>query len=178
MQRREQQLSSPDGLAYMTMRIAKPVGPIERCQELVESGQIGFVEMQYPPKWLSRASNVLQIDKGDHSVSGVEGKLEDTNDIVILHAPLRSRASLDAKAEVGRRVEEVGFKPGDSWHVRRFLRLQSEHMLDKEWAANSYLGDAIDVNGTLHHLVYDPVLQDILAHGYERPVYGACLSRV
>lgn len=173
VQRREQLVSSPDALASMTMRVAQPVGPLGRCQNLVESRQIGFVEMAYPPKWISRASATLQIGSGNHTVAGVEGPCQGTDKIVILHAPLRSRAILEAKAEQGQRVisPDSGFKPDEGWHVRRFLRLQEEGALEQEWKANSYLGDSIDVYGMPHPLVFDPTLRDILAPWMQIPLW-------
>ena len=35
--------------------------------------------------------------------------------------------------------------------------------LDKEWAANSYVGGCLDVYGTRHTVVWDPTLRDLLA---------------
>jgi hypothetical protein len=165
VQRREQRVCTPDALSHMTMRVAKPVGPLECCRELVESRQIGWVERMLPPKWISRASANLQIGSGNHRVSGVDGSLEPTDDIVILHAPIRSRATLDAKATQGRRVADPdsGFKPGEALHVRRFLQLQKEGTLEQEWMANSYASDCLDVYGAQHRLEFDPTLREILA---------------
>lgn len=171
IQRGDRKRASPEALQYMTRRVASPIGPSERCQELVESREIAFVEMMYPPKWISRASETIEIAAGNHEVSGVEGSYEDTDEIICLHAPLRSRSALEAKAEVGRRQEEAGWPGGMGWQGARFRRLQKEGGLDAEWAANSYAGDSIDVYGTQHRVIFDPTLRDVLAPLIRRPLW-------
>lgn len=171
VQRRDQERASPEALLYMTRRVAQPIGPAERCQELVESRQIAFVEMMYPPKWISRASETIEIAAGNHAVSGVEGQCADTDEIICLHAPIRSRSSLGTKADIGRRLEEAGWPEGMGWHARRWRRLQKEGGLDEEWAANSYAGDWIDVYGSRHQVVFDPTLRDVVAPWIRRPLW-------
>jgi hypothetical protein len=144
---------------------------VERCEELVESHQIAFVEMIYPPKWISRPSATIELAAGNHAVSGIDGPYQETDEIICLHAPLRSRSALEAKREHGRRVEEVGFQQGQSWHVRRWRRLQEEGGLDEEWAANSYVGDWIDVYGTQHRVIFDSMLRDVVAPWVRQPLW-------
>jgi len=163
IQRRDRLESSGDGLRHMIMRTACQRGPLDMTSELVETQKIGYVEAMYPPKWISRASPTIEIAAGNHSVTGVPGSCDDTNEIVCLHAPLRSRTGLDAKADHGGRVEEAGYRPGDAWHVRRFRRLQQEGRLDTEWAANSYAGASIDVYGERHKVIFDPTLRYLVA---------------
>jgi len=162
IQRRSQRESSGDALLHMTWRVAAPVGPVERVPEMVQSKQIALVEAAGPAKWISRPTPEIEIWAGNHHLSGIVGGLEDTEEIVCLHAPLRSRAALDAKAVHGRRVEEAGFKGGDAFHVRRFRRLQDEGQLDLEWAANSCQDGSLDVYGTPHPMVFDPTLRNLL----------------
>lgn len=162
IQRRNQESPSSDALLYMTRRVLQAVGPWERCRELVESQQIAYVEMSYPPKWISRASTQIKIAAGNHSVSGVNGQCEDTDQVVILHAPLRSRSTLNHKAEHGRRVEQVTHSPENHWHLRRFNRLQEEGGLDQEWLANSYAEDALDVYGSERKVIFDSRLCDAI----------------
>ncbi len=176
VQRREQRTCSPNALRHMTMRAARPVGPVERCEELVETRRIGLVEAECQPKWISRASATLELAAGNHQVSELEGPFEDTDELVILHAPIRSRAILEAKAEHGRRVIEAGYIPGNSWHLRRFSRLQLEGSLDEEWLANSYLGDSVDVDGSRHQLVFDATLRHALARWVRVPLWERLLS--
>jgi glycosyltransferase involved in cell wall biosynthesis len=162
VQRRGQLQSSPDALLHMTRRIPRPIGPLELAPKLIETQKIAYIEARYPPKWLSRALPTLEISAGNHFVSGLVGGLEDTNEIVCLHAPLRSRARLAAKASQGKRVEAAGHKQGESWHLRRFSRLEDESRLDTEWAANSYRGNHLDVYGEAHPAVFDSTLRDLL----------------
>jgi glycosyltransferase involved in cell wall biosynthesis len=159
IQRVEQKYPSPDALLFMTRRALHPVGPIERCRELVESRQIAYVEMMYPPKWISRASAQIKIAAGNHDVSGVDGPHEDTSQIVILHAPLRSRATLNSKADHGRRVEQISHDPESHWHLRRFRCLQDAEGLDQEWRANSYANDTLDFYGIERKVIFDPRLR-------------------
>ena len=171
IQRGDRKRASPDALLSMTRRVALPIGPPERCQELVESRQIAFVEMMYPSKWISRASQSIEIAAGNHEVSGVEGPYEDTDEVICLHAPLRSRSALEAKAEVGRRQEEAEWPDGMGWQGARFRRLQKTEGLDEEWAANSYVGDSINVYGTEHPVIFDSTLRDAVAPLIRQPLW-------
>ena len=45
----------------MTMRPAEQVGPAEDCERLVVTREIGFVEMLYSPKCISRPSPEVEI---------------------------------------------------------------------------------------------------------------------
>lgn len=160
IQRRSQLESSPDALLHMTWRVPQPVGSPDEALELVGSGKIAHVEARYPDKWIVRPTATVEISHGNHHISGIVGGLEDSDEIVCLHAPLRSRAALYSKAIHGRRVEEAGGKPGESWHLRRFRRLADEGQMEQEWAANSCEGGFLDVFGVPHPVVYDPTLRD------------------
>lgn len=161
IQRRKQRNRSPSALLHMTRRAPQPKGPVECCKDLVESRQIAYVEMMYPPKWVSRASSTSEIKAGNHQVSGIEGPYEDTDTIICLHAPLRAHSMLEAKADTGRRADEAGYPPGEMWHLRRWHRLRDEGRLEAEWLANSYARDHIDVYGAHRPLVFDSRLRDI-----------------
>ena len=160
VQRRSQLESTQDALLYMTWRVPSPMGSPEEAANLVSSGQIAHVEARYPAKWIVRPTATVEIAHGNHHLAGIVGGLEDSDEIVCLHAPLRSRAALYAKAVHGQRVEEAGGKPGESWHVRRFRRLADEDRMEREWAANSHEDGSLDVFGVRHPLVYDPTLRN------------------
>jgi glycosyltransferase involved in cell wall biosynthesis len=172
IQRRELRNTFPSALVHMTRRAPQPIGPVECCQELVESRQIAYVEMMYPPKWVSRACPTSEIKAGNHLVTGVEGPCEDTDMIVCLHAPLRARSILDAKADTGRRADEAGYPPGEMWHLRRWDRLRDEGALEAEWWANSYARNHIDVYGTQRPLVFDSRLRDIAMRWIRPSIWG------
>jgi hypothetical protein len=100
-----------------------------------------------------------RLPKGLTQVSGVNGERRETADVVILHAPLRSRADLERKADAGRRLESPDYPPDMSWALRRFHRLQLRGGLDREWSANSHDdSDGLDVYGVRHSVVRDTLL--------------------
>ncbi|HEY3174049.1 MAG TPA: glycosyltransferase [Thermoanaerobaculia bacterium] len=162
VQRRDQIDSSPDALLSMTKRAPLPIGPLERVRERVESGRFAYVEMMYQPKWIFRPSTSVEVAMGNHAVTGVDGPEMDTGEIVCFHALLRSRAALELKVEQGRRVEELGLDPVQSWHARRWKRLKESGDLEREWRANSYEGNFLDVYGVPHRLVFDPRLRNLV----------------
>jgi hypothetical protein len=168
VQRREELAPTPSSLGTAVMRVAEPASPPERCVELVESGQIGFVEMQYPAKVVSRAAPAISVANGNHGVAGVPGEARDTSAIVCLHVPLRSRSMLATKIDQGRRVEELGFQPGEFWHSRRWWRLAREGRIDDEWAACSYRDGALMVSGREHRLAPDDRLAAAVSEWVDR----------
>ena len=165
-QRREQKESAPDALLYMTRRIREPVvterGNRKLARELVESHKISKLEIELK-KWVSRPTADIEIVFGNHKVEGVAGLKRESHEIVCLHAPIRSRARLDGKAEVGERSEETGSDPNQGWHVKRWRRLRDEGRLEQEWAASSYSGEFLDVYGVRRKTVFDPTLRDAVA---------------
>ena len=164
VQRREQEALDVRGLLTMTRRVPAPIGAAGEAAELVESGRIAFVEIRYPPKYVSRACIALQIGQGNHQVSGTDGPVKSSDAIVCLHAPLRARDALAiGKVEQGRRIEEVNYYLRQAWHVRRWRRLADEGAIDAEWAANSYREDGLDVYGQRHRLAIDTTLRDVVA---------------
>lgn len=166
VQAREVRQSGPGALLTMTRRVAEPVGPMERCEALVEAGEIAFVEMLYAPKVVVRAGPDVEIALGSHAASGVEGAVEAAPGLLCLHAPLRSREALEAKAEKGRRADEAGHEPGLNWHLRRWARLAAEGGLDAEWRANSHLDGELDLAGRPRPLLRDTTLSELAArHG-------------
>lgn len=163
VQAREQRESTPDALLTMTHRVVEPVGPGKFCRELIESQEIAFVEMAYPDKWIFRPRPVIEVHRGNHKVVGINGPREECAELACLHAPLRSRDSLDAKAEQDRRLDEAGVPQDSAWNHRRWARLQDEGKLDDDWAANSHENDALDVYGERRELVRDHRLHGAVA---------------
>jgi Glycosyl transferase family 2/Methyltransferase domain len=161
IQRMEQREASADALLHMTWRAPKPVGPLDRVQQLVCNRANAFVEMMYPPKWISRASLALHIGVGNHEVMGVPGPFEETDAIVCLHAPLRSRSVFHAQVAHARRAVEAGNLK--TWHWERWKQLAEKGELDLEWRANSYEEGCLDVYGLAHPLVLDLRLRNLAA---------------
>lgn len=162
IQRRSQRASSPDALLRMTRRAPSPVGPPKHAQNLVNSKEIAFVEKAYQPKWISRPTEGITIKSGNHRIDGLRGPKEATGEIICLHAPLRSRASLEARMGWAYRIDEAGFGPGQAKNMRRWGRIEGEAAIEMEWAANSYQDDFLDVYGEQHKVVFDPQLRDVV----------------
>ncbi len=168
VQRRDQIQATPGALIYMTRRAPLPIGPLKRVRELVESEQYAYVEVMYQPKWISRAGREIEIAMGDHAVEGIPGVQTDTEEILCLHAPLRARSALEAKAREGGRFLQVGLGPEQWWQARRWNRQATSGALEEEWRANSYEDDELDVFGKPHHLVFDPTLRDLVKPWLEK----------
>jgi glycosyltransferase involved in cell wall biosynthesis len=164
VQRREQSESSFDNLCYMTRKVAEPIQRREGYEDLLAANQISYIELGRMPKTISRSSEDIRMVKGAHRVDGVDSRVQETDEIVLLHAPLRSLAQLEAKADTAiRRGSKGALTSGRGWHARRWQRLKEEGSLELEWAANSYENDCLDVYGKPHPLVYDPALRDAVA---------------
>lgn len=163
VQARARHESSPDALLTMTRRPAETVPPGTLGRRMVESQRAGFVQVEYPLKWISRPTDEIKVWRGNHRVEGVRGKQEVCGGIVCLHAPLRSRALLASKVERARRLTEAGKTHGGAWHVWRWARVLPEGKLNEEWAANSY-GERghLDVYGRRNPTVYDPRLSTVV----------------
>ena len=147
-------------LLTMTMRPERQIGPIESSEELVECGEIGFVEMKYPPKLVSRAFPGIVIHPGNHGTGGVPEAKIVPGQILCMHAPLRARSLFTGKLDQGRRVIEEDPGRQDYWHVRRWWRLARQGKMATEWATNSYLDGSITVGGHVKPLVEDTRLRD------------------
>lgn len=157
VQQRDQQASVPDALLRMVHRVAEPVPAGAEGIRRVEDGSLAFVALAYSPKWISRASPALRIARGNHGVSGLAGRSERRDDLVCLHAPLRSRAAFDQRRET---ELEPNIPPGDSWHLRRWVAMEDGAALAAEWEANTAAGDRLGREGMA--LVVDPRLRDLV----------------
>jgi glycosyltransferase involved in cell wall biosynthesis len=135
VQRRSQRRRTSRAVARMTLRVDRAVAP-EAGPASVASGAVPFVAVAYAPKWISRASPGLVIHAGNHAVSGADGHLVASDEISVLHAPLRSAAVLEDKARLGDRIREAGFGDGEAWQIRRWSSMERPD-LRREWAANS-----------------------------------------
>ncbi len=162
IQRREQEHCTPDGLLNMTRRARETVVH-EEGKRLIQQSTIAFVENEPSPKWLSRPTEEVEIAKGNHHVYGIAGSRALADGVLCLHAPLRSKARLERKAEVGERsLVAEGGRPL-SWHAIRWSRLKNRDRLDGEWEANSYFGTCLDVYGQRRETVFDPRLRNAVA---------------
>lgn len=164
IQRSQQKTPTPEGLLHMTRRVSEPVAREQRNRERIESHEISYVELARVQKVVCRPSAEIGMVKGAHRAIGAGGPVHETDEMKILHAPLRSLEGLRAKAaSTGRRGSEGSTMAGPGWHARRWRKLQREGLLEWEWAANSYSGGCLDVYGSPHPVVFDPRLRDAVA---------------
>lgn len=178
IQRRGQRESSPTAPLTMTRRSASPVGPPGHGQTLVEAHEIAFVEKMYPPKCVCRPTAEVEIETGHHKIYNANGPRVDTSDLVCLHAPIRSRMALRERIRSAGRAAEAGRKKGQGRNRRRLARLQDESAIDREWAANSYEGDSLDVYGEKHPVLFDPRLRDAIAPFLPQPLWRRVYGRL
>lgn len=169
IQRREQRESAGDELLTMTRRVPEPVDRA-LAPDLLVAGEVSYIQMARLHKVVSRASEAMKLVKGAHSLDGVDGPVLETEDLVLLHAPLRSLAHLEARAASADRRTGTGKSLGPGWHARRWQKLREEGALEKEWAANSYDEDGrLDVYGVPQETVFDPALRDAVAPFLDQP---------
>ena len=154
VQRRSVKQERPDSLWMMTYR-AEPRGTEEDARQLVESGEIGFVEIKYPSKLILRASADLIIGTGNHTAKNTAGPIEETEEVRVLHAPIRARSTLARRAEFGERIAAAYSSPNTGWHMRRTTQLAQEGRLNAEWAANSQRFGRLNLGGGSRPLVRD-----------------------
>jgi glycosyltransferase involved in cell wall biosynthesis len=146
-------------LLTMTRRSPAPVGPPESAAGLVALRHTSYVEAAYAPKLVLRAGDELSIGIGNHHADGIRGRVATTNEVLCLHAPLRSRENLYRRAASGHRVDNADFGEGTAWQPRRWASLDSEE-LESEWRANSYSDLTLDVHGFEHPVIVDTMLRD------------------
>ncbi len=84
VQQRGQLVASEAGLRAM---IRRPLRRIDDGRLRVEGGQLAFIELRYPPKWISRPTSDIVIQPGNHAVLGADGPAEERFDLAVLHAP-------------------------------------------------------------------------------------------
>ncbi len=158
VQRRDVLVARPGGLASMTMRPERAIGPAEETSRMVREGEIGWLEAVSTPKCVLRASPDVVVAQGNH-VTGIRGGMP-TERLTCLHAPIRARSVLAAKLDHGRRLVEDGSPAEAGWHVKRWWQMAREGTFDREWDALSYEDGAIAVAGRRHQLVEDDRLRD------------------
>lgn len=169
IQRRGQRESSFDELLTMTRRVPEPLDR-SLAPDLLAAGKTSYVQMARLHKLVSRASEAIKMVKGAHALDGVEGPVEETDALLLLHAPLRSLAHLESRADAADRRTGTGKSLGPGWHARRWKKLKEEGAIEREWAANSYDEEGrLDVYGVPHETLVDPTLRDAVAPFIGRP---------
>lgn len=124
----------PGGIETMVFR-AITEGIPKQAHALVRSG-VPFLATAYAPKLLLRASPALTLSWGQHEACGLAHALAPEPLADLLHAPIRARDRLDARAEAGRRFNAVIPDPELGWHLKDLVGLDRQG-LDAQWRANS-----------------------------------------
>lgn len=157
-------ITDDDARSILTMTYrARPRGSMQDAMQLVTEAEIAFIEIAYPPKLLLRSSPDLTIGFGNHSSTNCAGPLSESDDPRVLHAPLRSMRDLAARAEDGRRAEEVAKRATSNWHTKRWARMAEGDGFAAEWAANAHRYGWIRVGGKRRRMVRDVRLRDAIA---------------
>ncbi|HVN51935.1 MAG TPA: glycosyltransferase family 2 protein [Acidimicrobiales bacterium] len=127
----------------------------DESPDRVRAGEISFLEMRYPPKFVCRPTADVIVHLGNHHVELIAGELGASDQLTVLHAPLRGRAMLGQRAEAGRR--RIADQPDEriGWHLRRVAELEDAGRLEEEWQACSVHEGALDVSGRRHPVVPD-----------------------
>jgi hypothetical protein len=126
----------------------------------------------YRPKCICRPAGEIQIETGHHKVFGADGPAEHTEEVICLHAPIRSRAALEERVRTANRPTEAGRKRGQGRYRRTYLaKFEGESDIEREWEANSYRGNYLDVYGQRHRVVFDPRLRDAVAPFIPHPFW-------
>ena len=127
-----------DGPGTLETMVAygRPHGRAEDGMELVSSGALPFVRMNYPAKLLLRGARTVTLERGQHRADGLDGALAALPLCDMLHAPIRSRDDLATRVRHAARSHEVAPDPGTSWHLKRLAPMDRAG-LDVEWRLNS-----------------------------------------
>lgn len=124
-----------------------PIGTGAEAMDLVNSGQIGFVESVYPPKYIWKANKSLTIWKGNHGANIDTSNV--SNSIPLNHVPLRSKLAIIDRIQSIERLEKG--PAGESWHIKRLVNVDVE----AEWKLNSYEKGMLNVNGERRQLKFN-----------------------
>ncbi|QWK80003.1 glycosyltransferase family 2 protein [Ochrobactrum sp. BTU1] len=144
-------------LASMLYR-APILGSKSEAMALVNSGEVGFVEAAYPPKFLWRANKQLSLLKGNHGADICLGNVPIC--IPLYHAPLRSKASIFSRVASIARLESG--TPDTAWHIKRLIDVNVE----EEWRRNSYKRGQVGTNAEKHRLEFDPFFLRVFLRYY------------
>jgi hypothetical protein len=149
--------TSPAGLLTMTRRpLAHEADPDPAG--LVERGEASVAQIATLRKVIVRAGDGAGVTEGNHDVVNPAGPIAPADDVVVLHAKLRSREALHARAARPLPPPPPPDRPLNHWHVRRWhaLAAQGDAALEREWRANAYGPDGtIIVGGRVHATIED-----------------------
>jgi Glycosyl transferase family 2 len=162
VQARDQKRSNARGLLRMDRRVEHPLLGNEPVREF-SAGRRSMFETAPQPKLLMRATPELAVNLGGHTAEGLAGEVKVADEIVIFHAPIRSHAALDGRAEQGRRVAQLSDDDDVGVQARFWERMRAEGRLQEAWRAHSYEDGAVLVGERRVELIEDDRLNELLA---------------
>ena len=174
VQRRRRRRPSERALLTMDHRPAHTI-PQDEARYHVAIGEWSLVEVVWQSKLVVRPGERTWLLPGNHEVRDPVGPIEAGAEIVCLHAPLRARSRIAARAKHGRRTDEAG-EPADSGWQNRDLDLAGG-ATERLWRANSNRRGWLEVGGERRALIRDRRLRDAVAPHAPGPV-AAALARV
>jgi hypothetical protein len=162
IQAADQMRSSSRGVLRMNKRVERPLSGSEAIREFVH-GQRSMFETEPQPKLLMRVSPDLAVHFGAHTAGGLHGETKVASEIVIFHAPLRSRAALEGRAEQGRRVAALSDEADVGVQARYWERMRVEGRFDEAWRAHAHSDGALEVDGRRVDLITDDRMNELLS---------------
>ena len=164
LQSRDVAEPSPRGLLTMTRRAVPRDPPDDDPAAVVGRGEASVAEIVPPRKVIVRAGPGVGVGVGSHDAVNAVGPLAPADDIQVLHAPLRARATFVPRAARRRNTDSVEIQ--HSWHSKRWARLAAAgpEALDAEWRANAYgPNGTLLVGGAEHVTIEDTRLREAAA---------------
>jgi glycosyltransferase involved in cell wall biosynthesis len=160
VQRRSRRRASERALLTMDHRPARTI-PQAEARYHVGIGEWSLVEVAWQAKVAVRLGERTRLGPGNHDVIDSVGEIEDSREIVCLHAPLRARSRIERRVEHGRRAARGGAAKDFGWQNRDL----DETAVDvaRLWRANSNRGGSLEVGGERRALVRDTRLRDAVA---------------
>jgi hypothetical protein len=125
------------------------------------SGEHAYLPHSSVSKWVVRAHPALDIAAGAHAVTGLgPGTTPTTDQIRLLHVPLRDRRFLAEKRRHGARLRDSGYPPIHGWQEQMLLTLSTDDDWARLWQANSVsAAGAMPSSRTCDALIQDAALR-------------------
>jgi hypothetical protein len=143
---------SANSLAPARYRVANPL-----------ASRLPIMLRRMPGKMLFPLRGLRSIARGNHDVAHDVSERKDSDRILIRHFPVRSRERFLVKLDSARERfrQERNVSPNTSWHLRRWLDIQDQQAIEKE-----YYSFFISLENSIKYLndrtiVEDPFVESI-----------------
>lgn len=109
------------------------------ARNLINSGELSFFDVPFPPKIIYRANKNLLIGKGAHSLRFISNKQSIVNLTLTdcAHLSLISKGKLAKKSMHGKSLSNLGLPPEIGWQNQLIYQLDIEGRLDWFWEKHS-----------------------------------------